>query len=150
MSRTFTNLLTHLVFSTKDREPFIVPELKPELYAYLGGLARELKGKSYGINGTSDHVHMLVSLPPVVSISEALRFIKSNSSGWVHDKWPKRRAFAWQLGYAAFSVSKSNVPGALKYIRNQEAHHRKIRFKEELIDFLVKHEIEYDERYIWN
>jgi len=149
MSRTFTNLLTHLVFSTRDREPFIVPELKPELYAYLGGLAHELRGKPYGINGTSDHVHMLISLPPSVSISEALRFIKSNSSGWVHDKWPKRRALAWQLGYGAFSVSKSNVPGVLKYIRNQEAHHRKIAFKEELIDFLLKHEIEYDERYIW-
>ena len=89
MSRTFTSLLTHLVFSTKDREPLIVPEIKSELYAYLGGLTRELKGKSYGINGTSDHVHMLISLPPVVSVSDALRFIKSNSSGWVHDKWAK-------------------------------------------------------------
>lgn len=150
MSRTFTNLLTHLIFSTKDREPLIVPELESELYAYLGGLTRELKGKSYGINGTSDHVHMLISLPPTVSTSEALRFIKSNSSGWVHVKWPRRRAFAWQLGYGAFSVSKSNVPSVLKYIRSQEAHHRKVTFKEELIDFLVKHEIEYDERYIWN
>ena len=150
MSRTFTNLMTHLVFSTKDREPLIVPELKRELYAYLGGLTRELKGKSYGINGTSDHVHILISLPPVVSISEALRFIKSNSSGWVHDKWPRRRSFSWQLGYGAFSVSKSNVPGVLKYIRNQETHHRKVTFKEEFIDFLVKHEVLYDERYIWN
>ena len=149
MGRTFTNLLAHLVFSTKDREPLIVPELKPELYAYLGGLTRELRGKSYGINGTSDHIHMLISLPPAVSISEALRFIKSNSSGWVHDKWP-RRSFAWQLGYGAFSVSKSNVPEVLNYIRNQETHHRKVTFKDEFIDFLVKHEIDYDERYIWN
>jgi REP element-mobilizing transposase RayT len=76
MSRTFTNLLTHVVFSTRNREPMIVPDLKPELYAYLGGLTRELKGKAYGINGTSDHIHMLVSLPPVVSISDALRFLK--------------------------------------------------------------------------
>ncbi|MDQ1388400.1 MAG: REP-associated tyrosine transposase, partial [Acidobacteriaceae bacterium] len=83
MSRTFTNLLTHLIFSTKDREPVIVPEIKFELFAYLGGLTRELKGKAYGINGTDDHIHLLISLPPVVSISEALRFIKSNSSGWV-------------------------------------------------------------------
>jgi putative transposase len=149
MTRTFTNLLAHLVFSTKDREPLIVPELKPELYAYLGGLTQELKGKSYGINGTSDHVHMLISLPPVVSISKALSFIKSNSSGWVHDRWP-RRSFAWQLGYGAFSVSKSNVPGVLKYVRSQEEHHRKITFKEEFIDFLRRHEIEYDERYIWD
>jgi len=81
MSRTFTNLLTHVVFSTKDREPMIVPELKEELYAYLGGLTRVLKGKAYGINGTTDHVHMLISLPPVVSISDALRFLKSNFFG---------------------------------------------------------------------
>jgi putative transposase len=149
MSRTFTNLLTHLIFSTKDREPLIVPEIKSELFAYLGGLTRELKGKAYGINGTPDHVHLLISLPPIVSISEALRFIKSNSSGWVHDKWP-RRSFAWQLGYGAFSVSKSNAPGVLMYVGNQEAHHRKRNFKDEFVDLLRKHEIEYDERYIWD
>ncbi len=148
MSRTFTNLLTHLIFSTKDREPLIVPEIKSELFAYLGGLTRELKGKAYGINGTADHVHLLISLPPVISISEALRFIKSNSSGWVHDKWP-RRSFAWQLGYGAFSVSKSNAPEVLMYIGNQEAHYRKRAFKDEFVDLLRMHEIEYDERYIW-
>ena len=150
MSRTFTNLLTHVVFSTKERESFIAADLQPELYAYLGGLTRELKGKAYGINSTSDHVHMLISLPPVVSMSDALRFLKSNSSGWVHDKWPRRRSFAWQLGYGAFSVSKSNVPEMLEYVSNQEAHHRHVTFKEEFVDFLIKHEIEYDERYIWD
>ncbi|HXT62201.1 MAG TPA: IS200/IS605 family transposase [Pyrinomonadaceae bacterium] len=149
MSRTFTSLLTHIVFSTKNREPMIVADLKPQLYAYLGGLTRELKGKSYGINGTSDHVHMLVNLPPVVSISDTLRFLKSNSSRWVHDKWRHRRFFAWQLGYGAFSVSKSNVPAVMEYIRNQETHHHKISFKEEFLEFLVKHGIDYDERYIW-
>ncbi|MDX6406145.1 MAG: REP-associated tyrosine transposase [Blastocatellia bacterium] len=149
MSRTFTNLLTHLIFSTKDREPVIVPEIKFELFAYLGGLTRELKGKAYGINGTDDHIHLLISLPPVVSISEALRFIKSNSSGWVHDKWP-RRSFAWQLGYGAFSVSKSNAPEVLKYIGNQEEHHRKWTFKDEFVDLLRQHKIDYDERYIWD
>jgi putative transposase len=150
MSRTFTSLLTHVVFSTKDREPLINADLKPELYAYLGGLTRELKGKAYGINGSADHVHMLISLPPVVSMSEALRFIKSNSSGWIHDKWPKRKSFGWQLGYGAFSVSKSNVPEVLKYIADQERHHRRLTFKEEFIDFLQKNEIEFDERYIWD
>lgn len=75
MSRTFTNLLSHVIFSTKDREPTITHEVRPELFAYLGGLTRELRGKAYGINGTRDHVHMLISLPPNVSISDALRFI---------------------------------------------------------------------------
>ena len=147
MSRTFTNLLTHVVFSTKDRMPLIRAELRTELFAYLGGLTRELNGKAYGINGTTDHVHMLVSLPATVAIADALRFIKSNSSGWVREKWKK--TFAWQLGYGAFSVSKSNVPDVLKYIANQERHHRRVAFKDEFIDFLRKHEIDYDERYIW-
>jgi hypothetical protein len=113
-----------------------------------GGLTRELKGKSYSIGGTSDHIHKLISLPPVVSTPKALSFLKSNSSGWLHDKWP-RKPFAWQLGYGAFSVSKSSVPRVLKYIQNQEAHHRKVTFQQEFIDFLAKHELEYDERYIW-
>src|SRR2546423_1589176 len=147
MSRTFTNLLTHVIFSTKDRTPLIRAELRTELFAYVGGLTRELNGKAYGINGTTDHVHMLVSLPANVAVADALRFIKSNSSGWVREKWKK--PFAWQLGYGAFSVGKSNVPDVLKYIANQERHHRRVAFKDEFIDFLRRHEIDYDERYIW-
>lgn len=150
MSRTYTHLLTHVVFSTKNREPLIEPDLKSELHAYLGGLTRSLKGKAYAINGMPDHVHILMSLPPVVSISEALRFIKANSSGWVHDKWAQRSSFAWQLGYGAFSVSKSNVHSVVTYIQNQEQHHQKIGFKEEYLYLLDKHEIEYDERYVWD
>ena len=150
MSRTYSHLLTHIIFSTKDRIPTIADDLKSELHAYLGGLARELKGKAYAVGGITDHVHMLVGLPPSVSISDALRFIKSNSSGWVHEKWPKRSRFAWQLGYGAFSVSRSNAPDVIRYINNQEMHHRKITFQEEFLDFLHKHEIEYDPRYIWD
>jgi REP element-mobilizing transposase RayT len=147
MSRTFTNLLTHVIFSTKDREPMIRDEIRAELHAYLGGLARELKGKAFSINGTNDHVHMLLSLPPNVSTSEALRFIKANSSAWVRRRW--KRAFAWQLGYGAFSVSKSNAPHVVKYILNQESHHRQVTFMQEFLVFLHKHEIDHDERYIW-
>ncbi|HEY6249820.1 MAG TPA: IS200/IS605 family transposase [Candidatus Angelobacter sp.] len=149
MSRTYTNLLTHIVFSTKNREPLIEDDLKSELHAYLGGLTRALKGKAYAVHGMPDHIHMLISLPPSVSISEALQFIKANSSGWVHDKWPQRSSFAWQLGYGAFSVSRSNVHTVVRYIQNQERHHRTRTFKQELVYFLRKHEIEYDERYIW-
>ncbi|HET6890163.1 MAG TPA: IS200/IS605 family transposase [Pyrinomonadaceae bacterium] len=149
MNRTFTNLLTHLIFSTKNRDPMIVLEIEPELHRYLGGLTRDLKGKAYGINGTIDHVHMLVSLPPVVSISDALRYLKANSSGWVHNKWPSK-PFAWQLGYGAFSVSKLSVPEVLRYIARQKEHHRKVTFKEEFLEFLIKYGIEYDERYIWD
>ncbi|HEV2990856.1 MAG TPA: IS200/IS605 family transposase, partial [Candidatus Angelobacter sp.] len=107
MGRTFTKLFTHIVFSTKGRARLIGSDLKPELHAYLGGLTRELKGKALAINGMKEHVHLLVSLPPTISISDALRFIKANSCSWVHEKWPRRSAFAWQLGYGAFSVSTS-------------------------------------------
>ena len=150
MSRTFSQLFTHIVFSTKDRTPLIVPDLKPELHAYLGGLTRELKGKALTINGMEEHVHLLVSLPPAISISHALRFIKTNACKWVHEKWPPRSAFAWQLGYGAFSVSKSNVPEVMDYIRTQEEHHQKFNYQEEFLGLLRKHGIEYDERYVWD
>lgn len=150
MSRTYVCLFMHIVFSTKSRARYIVPDLKPQLHAYLGGLIRELKGKAHIINCTEDHVHLLVSLPPMVSLADALRFIKSNSCKWVHEKWPRRSAFAWQLGYGAFSVSKSNVAEVTDYIRNQEEHHRKFTFQEEFLALLHKHDVEYDVRYIWD
>jgi REP element-mobilizing transposase RayT len=149
MAHTFTNLLTHVIFSTKDRVPCIDAELKPELLAYLGGMMREVGGKAYAINGTADHVHLLISLPPTIALSDTMRTMKANSSRWVGGKWSARKSFGWQTGYGAFSVSKSNVSEVVKYIQNQESHHRKITFQEEFIAFLKKHEIGYDERYIW-
>jgi len=122
-------------------------EIRLELFAYLGGLTRELKGKAYGINGTNDHVHMLISLPPNVSTSDGLRFIKANSSGWMRERW--KRVFAWQLGYGAFSVSKSNAPTVLKYIAAQEVHHKRVTFKDEFEALLRRHEIDFDKRYMW-
>src|SRR4051812_419240 len=98
MAHTFTNLLTHIIFSTKDRAPLIDAELKPELHAYLGGMMREAKGKAYSINGTTDHVDLLVSLPPTVALSDAMRFVKGNSSRWVNERWTARRNFGWQIG----------------------------------------------------
>lgn len=149
MAHTFTNLLTHLIFSTKDRVPCVKADLKPNLFSYLGGIVREIKGKAYAIDGTTDHVHMLISLPASIALSDAVRVIKTNSSGWAHDQGANHRTFAWQIGYGAFSVSQSNVPDVIKYIQSQEEHHRKISFKEEFIAFLQRHGIEYDERYIW-
>jgi putative transposase len=149
MAHTFTNLLMHIIFSTKDRMPLIDSELRAELHAYLGGMVREVKGKAYSINGTADHVHLLVSLPPTIALSEAMKFIKANSSRWASEKCKQRKSFGWQTGYGAFSVSKSNVSSVIRYIESQEEHHRKISFQEEFVVFLKKHGIEYDERYIW-
>ena len=147
MSRTFTNLLTHIVFSTKDRMPVIEEQLRPELYAYLGGLTRELKGRSYGINGTADHVHMLIRVRPAQTLADVMRVVKTNSSRWARRKW--KAGFAWQTGYGSFSVSESNVPAVCRYVANQEQHHRTRSFQEEFVVFLKNNKISYDERYIW-
>jgi len=110
---------------------------------------RELGGKLLAANGTADHVHLLMRLPPRLALADAVRVVKTNSSRWVHQSRALRRRFQWQAGYGAFSVSQSNVPEVVRYIRNQEQHHRRESFREELLAFLKRHGIEYDERYIW-
>ena len=148
MAQTFTNLLTHIIFSTKERVSSIRPELQADLHAYLGGIIRNLEGQALRVNGMPDHVHLLVWLPPAVAIAEALRVLKANSSRWVYES-QGRSSFAWQAGYEAFSVSQSNVSGVVRYIQEQERHHRLMSFQEELLAFLKKNHIAYDERYIW-
>ena len=120
MAHTFANLLTHVIFSTKDRQPLLTPDLRPELLAYMGGIVRNIHGKLIDSNALLDHVHCLLSLPPALAVAEALRVIKSNSSLWVHETW-HRAAFAGQAGYGAFSVSQSNVPAVVKYIPRPRA-----------------------------
>ena len=149
MAHTFTNLLTHVLFSTKDRMPLIQPGLKSDLGAYLGGTVRQLQGKAVTINGATDHIHLLLWMPPTVPTSETLRVLKSNSSRWVNKERGARSAFAWQTGYGAFSVSHSNAPSVVRYIREQEEHHRRVSFQEEFLVFLKRNGISYDERYIW-
>ena len=149
MAHTFTNLLTHIIFSTKDRMPLLEPDLKVRLFPYLGGIFRELDAKPILINGPTDHVHILAVLPAKVAPAEILNKVKSNSSGWIHKTFPGRRNFSWQVGYGAFGVSPSQRQAVIEYISNQEEHHRKVSFKEEFVAFLEKHEIAYDEKYLW-
>ena len=149
MAHTYTDLLFHVIFSTKDRAHLLDAKFKARLFPYLGGIIRELGGSALLINGPPDHVHILALLPAKIALSEIVGKVKANSSGWVHREFPEKQAFAWQTGYAAFSVSHSQKKSVLDYIANQEEHHRKVSFQEELIAFLKKHEIEYDERYIF-
>jgi putative transposase len=149
MAHSYTHLLSHLIFSTKDRAPYIDAELKAQLHPYLGGIIRELGGGAVCINGSKDHVHMLAWFPGSLAVAAAMRVVKTNSSRWVHETWAERRSFAWQTGYAAFSVSQSNADQVRRYIDAQEEHHRRTTFEEELVAFLKRHGIEYDERYIW-
>ena len=115
----------------------------------MGGIIRGIRGKAININGANDHVHILTFLPTNVSVAEAVRTIKANSSKWVHETRRERRAFGWQAGYSAFSVSESNLEHVSKYIDGQEEHHRKRSFQEELMALLKKHNLPYDERYVW-
>jgi putative transposase len=148
MAHSFTSLFTHLIFSTKDRLPLLTPDFKPRLFDYMGGIIRQLDGTSLLINGPEDHVHVLAKLPPTRALSDILRDLKGDSSKWVKDTL--EIDFAWQTGYAAFSVSKSITENVRTYIANQEQHHRRMTFQEEYLKFLKKHEIEYDERFVFD
>ncbi len=148
MSHTSGNILLHLIFSTKGRRPLIKPDFRADLFAYLGGIIREMQGTALIINGTADHVHMLIRIRPVHSAAEVTRVVKTNSSRWIHEKWCAE--FAWQTGYGVFSVSESSVAAVTKYIAEQEEHHKKHSFQEEFVAFLKKNHVAYDERYIWD
>ena len=148
MPHTSGNILLHLIFSTQGRLPLIKREFRADLFAYLGGIVREMRGTALIVNGMSDHVHMLIRVRPIHSPAEIARVVKTNSSRWVREKHSPK--FAWQTGYGVFSVSESSVNAVTKYIAEQEAHHKKHSFQEEYVAFLKKNRIEYDPRYIWD
>jgi putative transposase len=138
----------HLVFSTKERAPLINAEIRERVHAYLGGVIRGEGGVALDVGGTADHVHLMVGLKATHCLADVLRTLKGDSSRWIHDEMrvPK---FEWQEGYGAFTVSSSNVAAVREYVRDQERHHRKRSFQEEYREFLAKHEIAFDERYLW-
>jgi REP element-mobilizing transposase RayT len=150
MPSTHTNLLYHLVFSTKRRLPLISSNLGTELYRYIGGIIRDEGGIMLEIGGIADHLHILTKWKPSIALSDFLAKIKGNSSKWANETKMKMRKFGWQEGYGAFSVSESQVVAVTKYIRSQEEHHRKQTFQEEYLALLKKHRIQFDERYLWD
>jgi REP element-mobilizing transposase RayT len=149
MPHTYTNILVHALFSTKQRQPWLKADIREEIFCYLGGAVNALGGQSLLVNGPGDHVHMLFVQPRVLSLSTLMEKVKANSPGWVKERWPDRGYFGWQTGYAAFSVSRSHVEHVKRYIRNQGEHHRKVSFQEEVLAFLDKQGIEYDPRYVF-
>ncbi|HEY3376090.1 MAG TPA: IS200/IS605 family transposase [Armatimonadota bacterium] len=149
MSGSFAALYYHLVFSTKDRLPFLAPDIAPRVHEYLGGMLRELGGVSLVVGGAPDHVHLLASIDKTIAVADALRAIKAGSSKWIHHTFPTLDHFAWQEGYGAFSVSVTGVDRVKAYIAGQPEHHRAVTFQEEFLEFLHRHHIAYDVRYIW-
>jgi putative transposase len=148
VAHTSGKILLHLIFSTHERRSLIKSEFRDDLFAYLGGIIREMQGTALIINGASDHVHLLVRVRPIHSAAELARVVKTNSSRWVREKFDPE--FAWQTGYGVFSVSESNVAAVTKYIAEQDEHHKKHSFQEEYVAFLKKNHVEFDERYIWS
>jgi len=148
MANTYTSLHYHVVFSTKKRQPFLVDATRERLFSYLGGIARENGMKALEIGGVADHVHLLLSIPASLAVSKAVQLIKGASSHWLKATFPKMIDFAWQDGYAAFTVSQSQLDDVRAYIRSQPKHHRTKTFVEEYRAFLARHHIEYDERYL--
>lgn len=150
MPQSLSSILIHLVFSTKNREPFITPAIETELHPYMAKILRELKSPSLAIDGTNDHLHILFSLGRVIKVADLVEQVKTGSSKWIKTKGPEFRNFHWQRGYGAFSIGQSNVAALTRYIRNQKQHHRRITFQDEYRKFLTAYGIDYDERYVWD
>jgi len=149
MANTFTQIHIHAVFSVQNRECIISKEWKDELYKYITGIIQSYNHKLIIINGMPDHLHILFGMRPSQSLSDLLQDIKGDSSQWINKKNWVRGKFSWQEGYGAFSYGKSQVPQVIKYIENQEEHHRKKTFIEEYKEFLNLFEVPYEDRYIF-
>jgi len=150
MAQSLAQMYVHIVFSTKERYPFIQTNIEPQLYAYMADTIKRMDGIPCLINGTADHVHILSTLPRTVTLAKYIEEIKRPSSRWIKTKDGMYQKFAWQNGYGAFSVSSSRVDSVKRYIAGQKEHHRTVTFQEELLEFLQKYNVAYDERYLWD
>lgn len=150
MPQSLANVLVHLVFSTKDRESFLTPTIRPRVHAYLAEVARNAGCECHRVGGVSDHAHVAIGLSRTVTIAELVETLKTSSSRWLKTQEPRCRSFAWQRGYGAFSVGPTDRDALCDYIDAQEEHHRTRTFQEEYRAFLREHGVAYDERYLWD
>jgi REP-associated tyrosine transposase len=149
MANTYASLHYHVVFSTKNREPWLADDMRERVWAYIGGIARTHKMTALQVGGVADHIHALINAPAIFPPAQIAQHLKGDSSKWIHGEFRNMRGFSWQDGYGAFTVSKSNLPEVVRYIKNQRQHHQRKTFQEEYLELLEKHAIEYDERYLW-
>ena len=150
MPQSYTCLHYHIVFSTKHRAPIITAEIRTRLWEYLGGIVVGHRGIPIQIGGIEDHVHLLVTLRQQPALADFIRALKAGSSHWMHDTFPGAHQFSWQTGYGAFTVSHSARDAVKAYIANQEEHHKRQAFQDEFRGLLKNHEIEFDEKYLWD
>ena len=150
MPQSLSSILVHLIFSTKNREPFISTAIEQELHPYMAKIFRELRSPSLTIGGTDDHVHILFSLGRTIEVAELVKEVKSESSKWIKSKGKEFENFYWQRGYGAFSIGQSQVTAVKRYIARQKVHHQRVTFQDEYRKFLKSYGIDYDERYVWD
>lgn len=151
MPQSLARVLVHILFSTKNREPLLTtPELRGAMNAYMVGVLGKQGCPSLIVNCVADHMHVLCALSRTLSIADLLEEMKKSTSRWAKTHDPSLHAFRWQAGYGSFSVSESNAPQVKRYIERQEEHHRKVSFQDEYRQFLKLHNIDYDERYVWD
>lgn len=150
MPQSLSNILLHLVFSTRNREPLIYPELEPELYAYIAAIHKNMACPLLKIGGTENHLHILCRLERVVTVSKLLEEVKKSSSKWIKDKDQRLARFAWQAGYGAFSIGMSNVDALEAYIVRQKDRHQHRSFEDEYRELLKKYHVQWDENYVWD
>ncbi len=148
MGNSYISCYVHYVFTTKNHERWLKSDIREKLYPYLGGIARKNNLKLLKAGGVEDHLHLLISLPATITIAKGIQYLKGGSSRWIHETFADMKGFAWQEGYGSFTVSVSHIDMIKNYIANQEEHHRKISFREEFIDILDEHGIDFDEKYL--
>jgi putative transposase len=148
MPQSLANILVHVIFSTKERQPLIDDTVRPQLHGYMAGIFKEIESPALIINSVADHVHILCALSKNLAACKLVEEVKKSSSKWM--KTQGVPLFSWQNGYGVFAVSQSNAATVRHYIESQEAHHRKAGFQEEFRRFLERHHVEYDERYVWD
>jgi putative transposase len=150
MPQSLSKLILHVIFSTKNREPWLESSVRPRMHGYLATICRDLGGESVRVGGVADHVHIVTTLPRTLSQAQLIEQIKKASSKWIKAIAARYRGFSWQRGYGAFSVSPSQLHAVLQYVEAQQEHHRTHTFQEEYRQLLRKHGIDFDERYVWD
>ena len=150
MPQSLSQVILHLIFSSKNREPWLDADVRPRMHAYLATICRDLDAEAFRVGGVADHVHLVVTLPRTLSQSALVEEIKKLSSKWIKGLDPKCRQFYWQRGYGAFSLGRSQLDAVVKYISEQEEHHRRVSFQDEFRRVLTKYGVPLDERYVWD
>jgi putative transposase len=150
MSQSLSQVIIQIIFSTKDRHPWLDSIIRPKMHAYLATVCRDCACEAYRVGGVADHVHIAARLARTISQADLLEKIKKTSSAWIKSQGEQYRSFFWQGGYGAFSIGWSQLEDLLRYIDNQEEHHRRETFQEEYLHMLRKYRVQFDERYLWD